>query len=153
MGNVPNDPCAIARSLGVLGERWTFLILREAAMNGASRFSEFRKALGVASDVLNDRLGTMVNHGVFEKVPYQDPGERARSSYSLTPAGHELLLILAALQQWGDKNLPWAEGPSLLRRVRGTDQAVRVGFVDDHGREVGPDDFTLVRTASYPTAD
>lgn len=152
MGKVPNDPCSIARSLGVLGERWTFLVLREAAA-GTSRFSQFRKALGVAADVLTERLNTLVDHGVLEKIPYRDPGERARYSYVLTPAGEELIVILAALQQWGDDHLPWSEGPSVLRRVKGTDRPVHVGFVDDRGREVAPSDFAMVRTAVYPTGD
>ena len=96
MGKVPDDPCAIARSLGVLGERWTFLILREAS-RGADRFSQFREALGVAPDVLAERLSTLVAYGVMEKVPYQEPGERARASYRLTPPGEELTVVLAAL--------------------------------------------------------
>lgn len=152
MGKVPEDPCAIARSLGVLGERWTFLVLREAAM-GATRFSEFRKALGVAADVLTERLTTLVEHGVLEKVAYQDPGSRARFSYSLTPAGRELLVILAALQQWGDAHLPWPEGPSMLRRVKGTGRPVHVGYIDDRGREVEPEDFEMVTTSVYPKRD
>jgi DNA-binding HxlR family transcriptional regulator len=152
VGKVPDNPCAIARSLGVLGERWTFLVLREAAM-GASRFSEFSKALGVATDVLTERLNTLVDHGVLEKIPYQDPGKRVRYSYSLTSAGEELTVILAALQQWGDEHMPWPEGPSVLRRVKGTDAPVHVGFIDDRGHEVKPEDFAMVRTAVYPSGD
>src|ERR1700749_1051209 len=104
MGKVPDSPCSIARSLGVLGERWTLLILREAWL-GTDRFSQFREALGVAADVLSQRLSTLVEHGVMEKVPYQEPGERARASYRLTPAGEELMVVLGALQQWGDEHL------------------------------------------------
>jgi DNA-binding HxlR family transcriptional regulator len=150
MAGIPNDPCSISRSLGVLGERWTLLVLREAAL-GSSRFSEFRTRLGVAPDVLTERLNVLVEHGVLAKAQYQDPGARARFSYVLTPAGEELSVVLAALQQWGDKHLPWPEGPSLLRRVKGTDKPVHVGFVDERGREVAPENFELVRTASYPT--
>ena len=150
MGKVPDSPCSIARSLGVLGERWTFLILREA-WTGATRFSEFRKALGVAPDVLTERLNTLVEHGVMRKVPYQEPGERARSSYALTSAGQELTVLLAALQQWGDEHLPWPDGPAaILRRVDGTDRPVHVGFIDDEGHEVDRDKVTLIRTAAYP---
>lgn len=151
MGTVPDDSCAIARTLGVVGERWTFLILREA-WSGTTRFSDFRDALGVAPDVLTDRLTTLVEHGVMEKVPYQEPGSRARSSYVLTPAGTQLGVTLASLQQWGDEHLPWREGPSILRRVSGTDRPVHVGFIDDRGREVAPDRVEMVRTAAYPGA-
>jgi DNA-binding HxlR family transcriptional regulator len=151
MGKVPDDPCAIARSLGVLGERWTFLILREAS-RGADRFSQFREALGVAPDVLAERLSTLVAYGVMEKVPYQEPGERARASYRLTPPGEELTVVLAALQQWGDEHLPWPEGPSILRRTKDSDQPVHVGFVDDSGREIPRENVAMVRTAADPNA-
>ncbi|RDD91051.1 helix-turn-helix domain-containing protein [Streptomyces parvulus] len=149
MSKVPNDSCAIARSLGVLGERWTLLILREAVA-GASRFSQFRSGLGIAPDVLTSRLNTLVEYKVLEKVPYQEPGERARSSYLLTDAGRELLVVLLALQQWGDKHLPWPEGPSILRQVEGTERPVHVGFIDDRGVEVKEGRVELVRTAAYP---
>jgi DNA-binding HxlR family transcriptional regulator len=70
------DPnCSIARSLGVLGERWTFLILREA-MDGVTRFAQFRDVLGIAPDVLTDRLTTLVEYGVMSRAPYQEPGSR-----------------------------------------------------------------------------
>ncbi len=149
MSKVPDSSCSIARSLGVLGERWTFLILREA-FGGLTRFAEFRDSLGIAPDVLADRLATLVEYGVMERVAYQEPGARSRSAYVLTPAGRELNVILAALQQWGDKHLPWPEGPSILRRVRDSDRAVHVGFVDDRGEEISPADVAMIRTAAYP---
>ena len=149
MGNVPNDACAITRSLGVLGERWTFLVLREAVM-GTTRFSDFRKALGVAADVLTERLNTLVEYDVMRKVPYREPGERTRFSYELTPAGHELLVVLGALQQWGDVHLPWPNGPSVVRQVKGSDRPVHVGFIDDQGREVDHSEVAMVPTAAYP---
>ena len=135
--------CSIERSLGVLGERWTFLILREAFL-GATRFREFRERLGVSSDRLSDRLATLVEAGVLEKRRYREPGERARDSYHLTPAGRELQVILGALQQWGDQHLPRAEGPSMERRSRRTGEPLDVGFVDPSGRAVGLDDVEIV---------
>jgi DNA-binding HxlR family transcriptional regulator len=149
VSKIPDSSCSIARSLGVLGERWTFLILREA-FGGLTRFAEFRDSLGIAPDILTDRLGTLVNYGVMERVAYQEPGERARSAYVLTDAGRELIVVLGALQQWGDKHLPWPDSPSVLRRIRDSDRAVHVGFVDDRGREVAQQDVALVRTAAYP---
>ena len=86
MAKLPEDPCSIARTLGVVGERWTFLILREAFL-GASRFAEFRDRLGVAPDVLSDRLATLVEFGVMSREPYREPGARSRFAYRLTPAG------------------------------------------------------------------
>jgi DNA-binding HxlR family transcriptional regulator len=143
MAKVPDSSCAIARSLGVLGERWTLLILREA-FGGVSRFAQFRDNLGVAPDVLTDRLATLVSYGVLERVAYQEPGERSRAAYVLTSAGRELLVVLGALQQWGDEHLPWPDGPSMLRRTRGSDRPVHVGFVDDRGREVQAEDVAIV---------
>jgi DNA-binding HxlR family transcriptional regulator len=149
MAKVPDATCSIERSLGVLGERWTFLILREAFL-GATRFAQFRDNLGVAPDVLSDRLITLVAYGVMEREPYQEPGARVRLAYRLTAAGHELQLVLSALQQWGDEHVPRPEGPSMVRRVRGTDRPVRVGYVDERGREVKATDLAMIPTAAYP---
>jgi DNA-binding HxlR family transcriptional regulator len=143
MATVPETSCSIARSLGVLGERWTFLILREAFL-GRTRFAEFRDGLGVAPDVLSDRLATLVAYGVMEREPYQEPGARPRSAYRLTPAGRELHVVLSALQQWGDEHLPRPEGPSMLRRVQGTDCPVHVGFIDERGQEVDPANIAVI---------
>ena len=147
MGKVPESACSIARSLGVLGERWTFLILREAFL-GATKFAEFRDRLGVAPDVLSDRLSTLVEYGVMEREPYQEPGARPRFAYRLTPAGTELRVVLSALQQWGDRYLPRPEGPSMLRRIRGTDLPVHVGYVDDQGNEIPPADVAMIPAGS-----
>ena len=143
MGKVPDSACSIARSVGVLGERWTFLILREA-FSGATKFAEFRDRLGVAPDVLSDRLSTLVEYGVMEREPYQEPGARPRFAYQLTPAGTDLRVVLSALQQWGDKYLPRPEGPSVLRRIRGTDLPVHVGYVDDQGDEIALADVAMI---------
>jgi DNA-binding HxlR family transcriptional regulator len=116
MAKLPEDPCSIARTLTVIGERWTILILREAFF-GTSRFAEFRDRLGVAPDVLSDRLATLVEFGVMAREPYQEPGARSRYAYRLTPAGRELQVVLSALQQWGDEHLPRPEGPTMFRRV------------------------------------
>lgn len=147
---VPDTTCSIARSLAVLGERWTMLILRDALL-GSTRFAEFQRSLGIAPDVLTDRLNTLVEHGVMTRVPYQEPSTRSRFEYHLTPAGRELQLVLTALQQWGDQHLPHPGGPSLLRRRRGSKRAVHVALVDDRGDELDLDQLELVRTANYPT--
>jgi DNA-binding HxlR family transcriptional regulator len=145
---VTQQTCSIARSLEVLGERWTFLILREA-LSGTTRFADFRAALGVAPDVLSDRLGTLVTAGVLEKRPYREPGARMRDSYHLTAAGEELRIVLAALQQWGDEHRPYELGPTVLRRTA-DGRPVHVAFVDDTGREVPLEEIRFVRTAAYP---
>jgi DNA-binding HxlR family transcriptional regulator len=143
--------CSIARSLGVLGERWTFLILREAFW-GTTRFADFRRTLGVAPDVLTERLTTLVEFGVLSRKAYQEAGQRQRYAYELTDAGRELSVVLGALQQWGDEYLPREGGPTVVRRRRGTRKAVHVGFVDSAGQEVPLADVAMVPTAQYPTS-
>jgi DNA-binding HxlR family transcriptional regulator len=141
--------CSIARSVGVVGERWTFLILREAFL-GATRFSEFRERLDIAPDVLTARLATLVDFGVMTREPYREPGARGRDAYLLTPAGRELDVVLGVLQQWGDRHVPWAAGPTIERVSATTGQAVHVGYIDEQGREVPLEDVRALRTPAYP---
>ncbi|MFF7889855.1 winged helix-turn-helix transcriptional regulator [Streptomyces sp. NPDC007916] len=144
-----DSTCSVTRSLGVLGENWTLLILREA-LTGTTRFADFRSALGLAADVLSRRLGTLVESGVMYREPYQEPGSRTRYEYHLTDAGRELEVVLGALQQWGDRHLPRPEGPSIERRARRTDRPVHVAFIDDLGYEVPWADVATIRTDVYP---
>ncbi len=143
-------PCSIARTVDVLRDPWAFMVLREAAA-GVTRFADFRTALGIASDVLTERLNAMVEAGVLYREQYQEPGSRARFSYHLTEAGAELRTVLGALQQWGDDHLPWQEGPTVERTHARTGRPLRVAYVDERGREVAAEDVTFVRTAAYPT--
>jgi DNA-binding HxlR family transcriptional regulator len=149
MAKLPDSSCSIQRSLGVLGERWTFLILRDAFL-GATKFAQFRDNLGVAPDVLSDRLSTLIEYGVMEREPYQEPGARARFAYRLTPAGRELQVVLSALQQWGDVHVPCVGGPSMLRRVQGSDRPVHVGYIDERGREVEPENVATIPSQAFP---
>ncbi|MEU8383697.1 helix-turn-helix domain-containing protein [Streptosporangium sp. NPDC048865] len=144
----PEPRCSIARSLQVVGERWTLLIIRDA-LAGRTRFADFRDSLGIASDLLTSRLNALVEAGVMERRPYREPGARVRHSYHLSPAGEELLAVLASLQQWGDANRPHEAGPSMLSRSRSSGRPVRLAFVDDAGRPVPPEDVDLV----YASAD
>ena len=142
-------PCSIARTVDVLKDPWSFMVLREA-MAGVTRFADFKAALGIASDILTDRLNAMVEAGVLRREQYQDPGSRARYSYHLTDVGAALQTVLGALQQWGDQHLPWPEGPTVERMHSRTGRPLHVGFVDDRGREVAAADVNFVRTAAYP---
>jgi DNA-binding HxlR family transcriptional regulator len=143
------NPCSIARSLEVLGERWTFLILRDA-LGGATRFSQFRESLKVAPDVLTDRLNTLLDAGVMTKEPYKEPGHRTRYSYELTEAGQDLRVIVGALQQWGDEHRPYEPGATMVRRTA-DGRPARVAFVDDRHVEIDSKDVRFVRTATYPS--
>jgi DNA-binding HxlR family transcriptional regulator len=110
-----SENCSVARALGVVGERWTLLIVREA-FYGARRFREFQAGLGIATNLLATRLDTLVEFGVMERVPYRDPGDRQRHEYHLTERGYELRPTLIALMQWGDRHLAEPEGPPVIPR-------------------------------------
>lgn len=94
--------CSVARAMEVVGERWTFLVLREA-FSGVRRFEDMQRHLGIARNVLADRLTRLVEHGVLERRPYQD--RPVRHEYRLTPKGLDLYPALVGLLQWGDR---WA---------------------------------------------
>jgi DNA-binding HxlR family transcriptional regulator len=137
--------CSIARSLEVLGEKWTLLVVREAAW-GRTRFSEFRQALGVAPDVLADRLATLVEAGVLERRPYRVEGGRQREEYVLTAAGEDLRLVLGALTTWGDEHRPAVTGRASTFVEGATGEAVTLSFVSADGRTLEPREVSVVRT-------
>jgi DNA-binding HxlR family transcriptional regulator len=140
--------CSIARTLELLSDRWTFLILREAHL-GTTRFADFRDYLGIAPNILTNRLTTMVENGLLEKREYHDQGERTRFSYHLTPAGEDLKLTLAALQQWGDIHRPREAGPTVLRRTP-TGELANVGFITESNTPVPSEDITFTPVAGGP---
>lgn len=139
-----NPRCSIARSLEVLGEKWTLLVVREAFF-GRTRFAQFRERLGVAPDVLTDRLATLVEIGVFERRAYRNAGEREREEYVLTEEGRALLPVLGAFAQWGDDYRPTGYGPAAEYRDARTGALVRIAFLRPDGVEVGVDDVAVVR--------
>ena len=107
----PEQVCSIARSLEVVGERWTLLILRDA-MIGAERFEDFQESLGIASNVLTNRLKLLCDEGVLERLP--DETRPGRPRYALTDKGRELAPMLITLIKWGDRHYPTPEGPPRL---------------------------------------
>jgi len=141
--------CSIARTLEQVGDRWTFLILREAHL-GTTRFADFRDYLGIAPNILTNRLAAMVESGLLEKREYREGGNRPRCDYHLTPAGEDLKLVLAALQQWGDTHVPREAGPTVLRRNKQTGELVNVGFVDAHGTAVPNEKVTFEPVPGSP---
>lgn len=88
------------RVMAIVGERWSFLILR-LAFSGIQHFEQFQAILGIARNILSDRLGKLVEHGVLERVPSRD--DRRRINYCLTEKGTALLPALVALRQWGER--------------------------------------------------
>ncbi|MFE9623022.1 winged helix-turn-helix transcriptional regulator [Streptomyces sp. NPDC006527] len=141
--------CSIGRALEVVGDRWSLLILREA-VQGVTRFSEFRERLHVASDVLTQRLGVLTDAGVLEKHPYREDGSRTRMAYRLTPAGRDLVVVIGALQQWGDLHRPHPDGPLVHRASRATGRPLRVAFIDDEGNEAPLEDVHLAARFDAP---
>jgi DNA-binding HxlR family transcriptional regulator len=101
--------CTVGRAMEILGERWTFVVLREV-FNGVRRFDDMRRHATIPRQVLTDRLVLLVEHGILRKEPYQAPGQRVRHEYRLTPKGFDLYPVLLAIGQWGDRYLADPEG-------------------------------------------
>jgi DNA-binding HxlR family transcriptional regulator len=106
------DPCSIARTLDLVGEKWALLVLREV-FAGVRRFDDLQRRTGAPRQVLSARLAALVHDGLLRRQPYRDPGRRTRYEYRLTQAGLDLYPMLVALLRWGDRYLPRPEGPSL----------------------------------------
>lgn len=111
--DLSEEKCSLARSLAVLGDRWTLLILRDAFLR-VRRFDDFQARLGIARRVLTERLGGLVEAGVLEKVAYQD--RPPRFEYRLTQKGLDLYPVILSLVHWGDKHYAGEEGPPVLHR-------------------------------------
>src|SRR5436190_13047654 len=96
------DACSVGRAMDILGERWTFLILRES-FYGVRRFSDMQRNLGIARNILSTRLQTLVASGILERVLYQ--AEPARYEYRLSTAGRDLYPAIVTVMRWGDRHL------------------------------------------------
>ncbi len=108
-----NAPCSIARSLAVVGDRWTLLILRDAFLR-VRRFDDFQQRLGITRHLLASRLDKLVKLGVMKKQQYQD--RPPRHEYRLTPMGIGLYPVLQVLTAWGDQWLDGGKGPPVVYR-------------------------------------
>jgi len=129
-----DERCPIARSLDVLGEKWTLMIVRDA-VGGSTRFSQFQQSLGIPREVLTARLASLVDGGVLERTTYKPEGARAREEYVLTNAGRDLSLVLLALGGWADRHRP-SERASDLRFVDAeTGEAVEASAVTVDAQE------------------
>ena len=108
--------CSIARSLEVVGERWTLLILRDV-LRGVRRFDDLQQSLGITRSVLSTRLSRLVEEGVLERRRYQERPERFE--YRPTDKGLDLWPVIVALLQWGDRYYPAPDGPPVLLEHKG----------------------------------
>lgn len=127
-GSTWTDPaCPVARTVDLIGDRWSLLIIRDA-MDGATTFTQFLQRLGIARNILTDRLNKLVAHGVLDKSAATDG---RRHTYRLTEAGRDLFTAIVALRQWGERHAFTADEPHSI-------------LVDDQGRKV-PELHTLSR--------
>jgi DNA-binding HxlR family transcriptional regulator len=106
-----SEVCSAARALEVVGERWSLLIVRNALFAGMTRYNDFRKRLGIATNILSTRLDSLVDAGVMERRSYSQNPEL--HEYLLTDKGRDLVPVLLTLTEWGDR---WAapDGPPIL---------------------------------------
>jgi len=125
--------CALPAALEAMGERWSFLILR-AAYNGLHHFEEFQSTLGIARNILANRLGRLVDHGILSREAMAE--DRRKVEYRLTQKGAELLPAVLALRQWGEK---WESGiPStpVLVDMRDNQPIRKIAILSHDGREL-----------------
>lgn len=111
--DLDQERCSVARTVSVIGDRWTLLVLRDCFL-GVRRFEDFQQRLGISRPMLVDRLRKLVGNGVLKKVAYQQAP--LRHEYRLTPAGLDLHPILMAIVHWGDVHMSDETGRPLLHR-------------------------------------
>jgi DNA-binding HxlR family transcriptional regulator len=139
------EACSVARTLEIVGDRWTWLVVRDAFL-GVSRFAEFRASLGIAANVLADRLDRLVAEGVLERVPYSE--RPRRYEYRLTEKGRDLFTALNAIREWGDRHV--SPAPMRLLRRRGDGTAVVAALVPEGTPAVAFDELELVPGPGFP---
>jgi DNA-binding HxlR family transcriptional regulator len=131
-----NQDCSAARALEIVGERWSLLILRDAMFRNFTRFSQFQKSLGLATNILAKRLDAFVAAGIMEHQEPGAPGER--TEYLLTQKGLELKPVIIALTEWGDTGLvpgpvvfqTDSDGEPVALQLRRADDDSEVGVAD-----------------------
>ena len=130
--------CGLPEALEVMGERWSFMILR-ASFNGLHHFEEFQAGLGIARNILSDRLAKLVNGEILQRTP--DPSDRRKVIYSLTKKGESLLTVMLAIRQWGED---WGHGEQriVLADIRDRRPIRRIKVIAEDGREVKLSDLT-----------
>jgi DNA-binding HxlR family transcriptional regulator len=133
--------CPLPGAVELIGEKWAFLILR-GALNGLRHFEEFQGGLGIARNILSDRLSKLVAGGILERAA--DPEDGRRVIYSLTPKGEGLLPVVLALRQWGER---WGYGKMkvVLADRRDRRPVRKICVVAHDGRELGLDDLTWIK--------
>src|SRR3954451_23638460 len=132
--------CPLPPAIELIAEKWAFLILR-GALNGLKHFEEFQGGLGIARNILSDRLSKLVAGGILERAA--DPADGRRVIYSLTAKGEDLLPVVLALRQWGEK---WGYGTMkvVLADSRDRRPVRKICVVSHDGRELKLSDLTWI---------
>ncbi|GAA1197184.1 winged helix-turn-helix transcriptional regulator [Prauserella alba] len=133
-------PCPVARTLDLVGDRWSLLIVRDA-MDGARSFGDFQHRTGIARNILSDRLRRLVERGILDRQPA--PSGR-RQVYVLTEAGRDLFAVVVAMRQWGERH---AFAPGEVHSVLVDDDGLPLAELrptDSHGSTVTTDTTTVV---------
>ncbi len=141
--SLKGDYCPSARALDVIGDWWSLLIVREA-FDGVTRFSAFQKNLGIARNILAERLRKLTGEGIMEMV--SDPNGGAHQEYRLTAKGRDLLPVVVALRQWGENYLFASDEPhsKLVDSINGEGVAkLEVRALD--GRQLSVDDVAIIK--------
>ena len=108
-----DQPCSIARSVAVIGDRWTLMLVRDCFL-GVRRFEDFERRLGISRSIIADRLKSLVDEGVLRREVYQD--RPVRHEYRLTDKGLALSPVMLAIVHWGDVHYAGEAGPPLIHR-------------------------------------
>jgi len=139
--------CPLPQAVELIGEKWAFLILR-GAFNGLRHFEEFQAGLGIARNILSDRLGKMVAGEILERTP--DARDRRKVAYTLTEKGKALLPALVALRQWGEE---WTDGSArIVLADKRDEKPIRKLCLRSHdGRELSLDDLIWLDSESGAT--
>lgn len=143
-GDWPAGGCSIASTLDVVGARSTLLLLREASL-GTTRFGDFVAGAQLSEPMTARRLKGLVADGLLERKSYREPGSRVRDEYLLTEKGLDLMPVLMALRQWGDRYASPPAGPALLIRHAGCGARVRAEVRCEAGHPVGLGEAEVVQ--------
>ncbi|AIY40472.1 Transcriptional regulator [Collimonas arenae] len=144
--SLKGDNCPVARSLDVVGDRWSLLIIRDA-FDGMRRFGEFQKSLGVARNILADRLQTLVAENILEVAPASDG--TSYQEYLLTAKGEGLFMVVVGLRQWGEQYLfSKGEAHSMLVESRSGKPVQNMELHSHDGRLLGPEDTEVRKVGS-----
>ena len=144
-GSTPPDTDSISAALEVVGDRWSLLILR-SIFRGHHRFGEIRDDLGIASNLLTDRLASLVEHEVLTRIPYQD--RPIRFEYRLTDAGRDLSPVLISIMQWGDRHRGGGTRPTVLIHAECGAEIENTTRCTGCGQPVGAQEITAAETVS-----